>query len=186
VEVPDFEQLVHRYHEPLYRFALSLTRREDQAGDLTQETFFLWASKGHQLRDKSKAKSWLFTTLYREYLGSRRRESRFTITDLESAGPDIPVVQPAMFRQIDGATVMNSLGEVDELYRTPLTLFYLDEMSYAEIAQALDIPIGTVMSRLSRGKELLRRMLHDQMSEESKRKIIPLDRAAEGARQVNE
>ena len=62
---PDFQQLVDRQYEPLFRFALSLTRSEADAADLTQQTFFLWASKGHQLRDRSKAKSWLFTTLYR-------------------------------------------------------------------------------------------------------------------------
>ena len=73
----DFEQLVEDYYMPLYRFALSLSRQESDAADLTQQTFFLWASKGHQLRDKSKVKTWLFTSLYREFLGRKRQQDRF-------------------------------------------------------------------------------------------------------------
>jgi DNA-directed RNA polymerase specialized sigma24 family protein len=73
----DFQQLVDRQYAPLFRFALSSTRSEAEAADLTQQTFFLWASKGDQLRDRSKAKSWLFTTCYREFLHRRRHEMRF-------------------------------------------------------------------------------------------------------------
>src|SRR5262245_45660698 len=68
----DFERLVDSHHAALYRFALSLCRNETEAGDLVQETFYLWAAKGHQLADPSKVKSWLFTTLHREFLGKRR------------------------------------------------------------------------------------------------------------------
>jgi len=77
MENAEFEQLVNQYYEALYRFALSLTRSEATSCDLTQQTFYLWATKGHQLRDRSKAKSWLFTTLHREFLESKRRETRF-------------------------------------------------------------------------------------------------------------
>jgi RNA polymerase sigma-70 factor (ECF subfamily) len=60
-----FENIVNAHYEPLYRFALSLARSEADAGDLVQQTFYRWAAKGDQLRDKSKVKSWLFTTLHR-------------------------------------------------------------------------------------------------------------------------
>src|SRR5712671_2712561 len=68
----DFEQIVAQHYEPLYRFAFSLTRAEADACDLTQQTFYLWATKGHQLRDPSKVKSWLFTILHREFLRVRK------------------------------------------------------------------------------------------------------------------
>src|SRR5260370_15889803 len=69
VTEPDFEQLVDAHYAALYRFALSLAKNEMDAADLTQQTFYIWAEKGRDLRDPGKAKSWLFTTLYREFLG---------------------------------------------------------------------------------------------------------------------
>ncbi|HXB59356.1 MAG TPA: RNA polymerase sigma factor, partial [Candidatus Acidoferrales bacterium] len=78
----DFENLVSSHYGTLYQFALSLTRDEAEACDLTQETFCIWAAKGHQLRDVTKVKTWLFTTLHREFLGSRRRQTRFPHVEL--------------------------------------------------------------------------------------------------------
>jgi RNA polymerase sigma-70 factor (ECF subfamily) len=72
----DFEQLVEVFYMPLYRFALSLSREPFEAADLTQQTFLLWASKGHQLREESKVKAWLFTSLYREFLRGERKRVR--------------------------------------------------------------------------------------------------------------
>jgi len=63
----DFESLVASYYRSLYQFAFSLTQAEADACDLTQQTFYVWATKGHQLRDASTVKSWLFTTLHREF-----------------------------------------------------------------------------------------------------------------------
>ena len=85
----DFESLVARYYAPLFQFAFSLTRNEADACDLTQQTFTIWATKGHQLRDTSKVKTWLFTTLHREFLESRRRRTRFPHSDLEAAADEL-------------------------------------------------------------------------------------------------
>ena len=150
----DFQQLVDRQYAPLFRFALSLAKSEADAADLTQQTFFLWASKGNQLRDPSKAKSWLFTTLYREFLNRRRHEVRFPKVELDDVHEDEMAILPNM-NALDSATVLQALGEVEEPFRAPLTLFYLEQFSYREIADVLDVPTGTVMSRLSRGKALL-------------------------------
>src|SRR6266705_1985000 len=155
---PDFQQLVARQYAPLYRFALSLSKSEADAADLTQQTFFLWASKGGQLRDRSKAKSWLFTTLYREFLSRRRHEVRFPKVELDDVREEEMSILPNV-NAFDSATVSQALGEVEEPFRAPLTLFYLEQFSYQEIADMLDVPIGTVMSRLSRGKALLRQRL---------------------------
>jgi RNA polymerase sigma-70 factor (ECF subfamily) len=158
----DFEKLVEDFYVPLYRFAFSLSRTEAEAADLTQQTFFLWATKGHQLRDHSKVKSWLFTSLYREFLGRRREQDRFVEPQSE-AEPIVAQVGPAatIVSQMDGDIVHRALLGLDEIYRAPLTLFYLQQHSYREIAETLDVPIGTVMSRISRGKALLRRTLTD-------------------------
>ena len=73
----DFESLVNAHYRPLYQFAFSLAHSEAEACDLTQQTFYIWARKGHQLRDTSKVKTWLYTTLHREFLKTRRRQTRF-------------------------------------------------------------------------------------------------------------
>lgn len=145
------------YYASLYRFALSLTRSSADACDLTQQTFFIWATKGESLREVAKAKSWLFTTLYREFLRSRRRNTCITaIEDLAPAQQDPPAVEPDIMNKMDSALVMAALQELEPIFREPLSLYYLQDLSYREIADVLSLPIGTVMSRLSRGKTHLR------------------------------
>ena len=176
----EFESIVDQYYQPLYRFALSLTRTESEAFDLTQQTFYLWATKGHQLRDRSKLKSWLFTTLHREFLGSRRRGNRFPHHEVGSVEHQLPTVSPTVVRDMDASTVMDTLLQVEELYRAPLMLFYLQDHSYKEIAEILEVPIGTVMSRLTRGKDQLRSLIADRVSVSGK-KIVPLNAPQIGA-----
>jgi RNA polymerase sigma-70 factor, ECF subfamily len=154
----DFEQLVEDFYMPLYRFALSLTREPFEAADLTQQTFLLWASKGHQLREQSKVKTWLFTSLYREFLRDERKRGQESGS--ESQLPDEQSL-PVAANQLDGDAVVRALLELEEIYRAPLSLFYLQEHSYKEIAETLELPLGTVMSRISRGKARLREQLAD-------------------------
>jgi RNA polymerase sigma factor (sigma-70 family) len=154
----DFEQLVEAFYMPLYRFALSLSREPCDAADLTQQTFLLWASRGHQLRDQSKVKSWLFTSLYREFLRGERKRGRESGSEEQS--PEVQCL-PVAAHNLDGDVVMAALLDLEEIYRAPLSLFYLQEHSYQEIAETLDLPIGTVMSRISRGKARLREQLAD-------------------------
>jgi len=151
----DFEEIVDRFYPMLYRFALSLARNEADACDLTQQTFSVWASKGHLLRDASKVKSWLFTTLYREFISNRRREMRWPKEELSEVENELPVALPETVDVLESAQVMEALQSIDETFRAPLVLFYLQEHSYEEIGKILEIPTGTVMSRLSRGKQKL-------------------------------
>ena len=173
----DFEQVVDMHYATLYRFAYSLTHNEAEACDLAQQTCYIWATKGHQLRDPSKLKSWLFTTLHREYLCARRREHRFPHEEVGAVSDELPPLPPTVVNQMDGDTVMQALARVDEIYRAPLTLFYLEDFSYKEIAEALGVAIGTVMSRLARGKERLRELLAIQElpHHTDTPKVIPLE-----------
>jgi len=155
----DFENLVATHYEPLYRFAFSLTRDEADACDLVQQTFYIWAAKGHQLRDASKVKTWLFTTLRREFLASRRWNSRFPHVDLEAAAEELPQAPPLSTNRMDTAMVVETLAQMDETYRSPVALFYLQDFSYNEIAEVLQVPLGTVKSRLSRGLAQLQLLL---------------------------
>ena len=153
----NFDAIVSNYYQSLYRFGYSLAKNEHEASDLTQQTFFIYAEKGHSLRDPGKVKSWLFTTLYREFLRRRNKDARMTHYEpelLENAGG---MVESHVQQSADGNLALEALEEVDDVYREPLILFYLKDLSYKEIAKVLEVPIGTIMSRLSRGKEQLRK-----------------------------
>lgn len=155
----DAETLVERHYEALYRFAVALSGNANDAADLTQDTFHVLLVKGGQIRDPQKAKTWLFTTLYRRFLGQRRRASLRPEVSLETAESELPVLDAQGIEALDGSAVRSALFDLPENYRAPLAMFYLQQLSYREIAEVLGVPIGTVMSRLSRGKQLLRRQL---------------------------
>lgn len=170
---PSFEQIVDAHYQGLHRFALSMCRSEATAQDLVQNTFLQWARKGHTLRDLSKVKTWLYTTIYREWLSIARREKKHVQVEFE------PEVHGAVQNdddgddpRVDSATLQQALDELDPNYRAPLVLFYLKELSYREIAESLGIPIGTVMSRLSRAKDHLRSILL-RLESSSSANIIP-------------
>src|ERR1051326_8596380 len=112
----DFESIVARYYQPLYQFAFSLTRTEADACDLTQQTFYVWAIKGHQLRDATKVKTWLFTTLHRQFLESRRRQTRFPQQELESVEFELPAITPQNASKLDSVQVLRALSQVDDVY----------------------------------------------------------------------
>ncbi len=170
----DFEQLAEKYYVPLYRFALSLSRNESEAGDLVQQTFYAWAAKGHQLRDQTKLKTWLFTTLYRAFLSAKRHSSRFVQSEDGADQLVEPLhVAPAVVEAIDAEIVQDALSALEVRYRAPLTLFYMQQHS-KEIAEILDIPIGTVMSRISRAKAELRQALKISVKERA-RKVVPIE-----------
>ena len=154
-----FEAIVSEHYEPLYRFAMSLTRAESDARDLTQQTFYVWATKGHQLRDISKVKTWLFTTLHRAFLETRRRQSRFPHDELEEVSDQLPALSPEFADQADCSQVLPALARVDEVYQAAVALFYLEDCSYKDIAEILEVPIGTVKSRIARGIAQLREIL---------------------------
>jgi RNA polymerase sigma-70 factor (ECF subfamily) len=176
----DLETIVEAHHQGLFAFALSLAGNRDDACELTQEAFCRFASKGHQLRDRARAKSWLFTTLYRIYLGWKRRESRLPHVEMSSVESELPHLAPEAAEGADAGVVLDTLLQLDERYRAPLMLFYLEDHSYQEISVILDVPVGTVMSRLSRGKDQLRRwLLH--AAGRNKERIISLGAARQSS-----
>jgi len=181
----DFEQIVSQHYESLYRFALGLTRAEADACDLTQQTFYLWATKGHQLRDRGKVKSWLFTILYREFLSIRRRAVRFPHFELNDQNEELPVISPDVVNTLDAARVLEFLGQVQEPYRAALSLFYLEDYSYKEIAEILEIPLGTVRSRISRGVQQLQQTIIEGTGTTSRRTMPESDTAKSPLQQAN-
>jgi RNA polymerase sigma factor (sigma-70 family) len=136
-----------------------LTRTESDACDLVQQTFLTWATKGHQLQDLSKVKSWLFTTLHRCFLESRRRFTRFPHLELTEAEAELPSIEPDQAGHLDAQDALHLLSQVDEQFQAAVALFYLEDYSYGEIASILEIPLGTVKSRIARGLIQLRELV---------------------------
>lgn len=157
-----FEKLVEAYYGPLFRFAYSLTHEENGACDLVQETFAVWAQKGHQLQDASKVKTWLFTTLHRRFLQDKRRETRFVHVEIGSAEVELPRLEPEMVNRLDSHAVVALLSQVNEAFQAPVALFYLEDYTYNEIAEVLGLPLGTVKSRIARGLRELRTLMMNE------------------------
>jgi RNA polymerase sigma-70 factor (ECF subfamily) len=154
----DFEKLVELHYKSLYRFAFSLTRSESDAADLTQQAFYIFAKSGGQIRDKTKVKSWLFTTMHRDYLARRRRIVRFPEMDVADAEAELPAAAPRL-ESADAPAALNALAKIDPPFQAAVSLFYLEEYSYPEIAEILEVPLGTVKSRIARGIAQLQRLL---------------------------
>jgi RNA polymerase sigma-70 factor, ECF subfamily len=154
----EFENLVKLYYRDLYRFGLSLTGSEADAADLTQETFYIWANKGHQLQKAASVKGWLFT-LHREFLKTCRRRNRFSNQSIDEGAEGLPNVPADCAERSDSRTLLRILGEIAEDFRAPPVLYYMEDLSYKEIADVLALPLGTVQSRIARAKiQLLRRL----------------------------
>jgi len=149
---PEFEELVNLYYRDLYRFGFSLTGSEADACDLAQETFYAWAKKGHQLKNRASVKGWLFTTLHREFLKTCRRRNRFSNESIDEDAEVCRVCRRTARERVDSRTLLHILGEIAEDFRVPLVLYYMGDLSYKEIADVLALPLGTVQSRIARAK----------------------------------
>jgi RNA polymerase sigma-70 factor (ECF subfamily) len=154
----DARQLIDSHYESLYRYAYRLVGNSSDAADLTQSTFSKALGRLKQLREPEKARGWLYQILRNEFLHSKRSERRHPVTPLDAVGDlaqDLPDELPA----IDSAELQAALNDLEESFRTPLILYYFEEFSYRDIAEHMDLPIGTVMSRLARAKNYLRERL---------------------------
>src|SRR4051812_43439190 len=140
------QRLVEDHYASLYRFAYRLSGSSADAEDLTQETFCKAQASLSQLRDPAKVRGWLFSILRRDYLKRLRDDQREACVPLDMAG-DVAEALPEPLPAIDPDQLQQALNELHVDYRTPLILFYFEEFGYREIAEQMELPIGTVMSR---------------------------------------
>lgn len=152
------ESVIREQYRALYAYAYSLSGQHADAADLTQQTTVILATRWMEIRDRDRVKSWLFSCLHREFLRSKRRGARFVALDAPTAEA-LPCEAANQETNHDSNQIVRMIHGMDEPHRSVLSLHYLDELSYRDIAEVLDIPIGTVMSRLSRAKDQIRRML---------------------------
>ncbi len=157
-----YEKLVHSHSGAVYRFAYRLCGNPDMADDLVQETFCeAWRSID-SLRDAGRAKSWLFQILrYRNAHAirdrSRRVQAKPDIDQLnkvsDGTGPDV------LKRLSDRELLQRALEALDERYKEPFLLVFQEDFTCREAAELLNIPLGTVLSRIHRARKFMRRFL---------------------------
>jgi RNA polymerase sigma-70 factor (ECF subfamily) len=152
------QELVEQHYEGLYRYAYRLTGSSADAEDLTQDAFCQAQLKLNQLRDPSRVKAWLFSILRNKYLHRVRDARRESTLSLDSIG-DVAQPAPDPLPDVDPQRLQQVLNELPEDFRTPVILYYFDDFSYRDIAEQMELPIGTVMSRLARAKAHLRARL---------------------------
>jgi RNA polymerase sigma-70 factor (ECF subfamily) len=152
----------------LRRFALWLTRDASTADDLVQSTIERALSRWSSRHDDDALRPWLFAILYRQFLDGKRRAKRYgAMLDHLRAGhrgadtPDHSAASDAAFpsaeREVMAQAVLQSLMRLPTEQRALLLWVSVEGLSYREVAAMLDVPIGTVMSRLSRARQALRR-----------------------------
>jgi RNA polymerase sigma-70 factor (ECF subfamily) len=154
----DLPGLVKEHHAVVYRYAVRLCGCPVEAEDLTQQAFLIAHQKLHQLRSEAAARAWLLTVVRSCFLKSVRKPRPTPAADIDllvnEAADNGSPVDP-----IDREELAAALAELPDEFRLVLLMFYFEELSYQQMAEQLAIPMGTVMSRLSRAKEHLRRRL---------------------------
>lgn len=162
------QRLVEENWIPLYRYAYRLSGSNADAEDLVQDTFCQAQESLKQLRDPERARPWLFKILRNAFLHRVRADRKRAFVSLEAAG-DVAEPPPEPLPEVDQEQLQQALDELPEVFRTPIILFYFEEFSYRDVAEQMDLPIGTVMSRLARAKAFLRS------------RLLPSDAVASGA-----
>ncbi len=159
----------------IYRCAYRYSGNKLDAEDLTQETMFSAYKSFNQLKDKQKCKSWMFSILRNNYL---RMVSKNKKTKHESIDDHIDDVYEESnldyFKEFSNEHLHKTLKIFPEKYKTPLLLFYFSDFSYKRIADIMEIPIGTVMSRIARAKVHLRKNL-SKLGSIGKKNVINYD-----------
>ena len=156
-----FTQEALSHVDSLYGTALRLTRRPADAEDLVQDTYLKAFRSSSQFKRGTNLKAWLFTILHNTFLNMRRHDGRNPV-DVDSevveqaadARPTQQTPEQMLTRDALDADLQAALDSLPEAFRQAVWLRDVEEFSYAEIAQMVQVPIGTVMSRISRGRRM--------------------------------
>jgi RNA polymerase sigma-70 factor, ECF subfamily len=168
LQAKDFEALALPLLDPLYNFARWLGSDADEARDLVQETFAKALKGLSSFQPGTNFRAWMFRILRNTFLTSRTGlERRNTEQEAEqgfedsAASYDTPEV--SLIRRADIELVQQEIGRLSPAFREVLVLADVEEMKYQEIADALDVPMGTVMSRLARARRQLRQHISQRL-----------------------
>lgn len=174
---PGFESDALNHLDSLYGTALRLTRNEADAQDLVQDTYVKAFRSAKQFKPGTNLKAWLFTILHNTFR-NRRRDSGRDPVDVDSdrvdlAAPVDPAATPEeqLIRDAMGPDLQEALDALPEAFREAVWLRDVEEFAYAQIAEMLGVPVGTVMSRISRGRRMLYERLAVKNLEPAARKV---------------
>lgn len=170
-----FEEISIPYLKDLYNFARKLTKSKSDAEDLTQETYLRAFEKLDQFKPGTNCKSWLFTIMYHLFMDFHKKaENHYTFVEMEETryiyqDSTHPAEPPIYLDEKDGdlynlaqisqEDIEKALDQLPEKYKTLIILRDFRGFSYREVAEISKLPMGTVMSRLFRGRKLLRRFI---------------------------
>lgn len=157
-----FDAVVDRQHANVYRYAYRLTGCVASAEDIAQEVFLKAFRNFHQLRDPQAERAWLLAITRNEFSRwLRQRAGRVSLASANDVELQCGENQSPEARLVESEWVQAALAELSDEYRVVLLMYYFEDLPYAEISDKLQIPIGTVMSRLNRGRNHLRRHLNE-------------------------
>jgi RNA polymerase sigma-70 factor (ECF subfamily) len=171
-----FEEEALPHLDAVYRFALRLSGSPDRAEDLVQETFLRAYRSWGQYKRGTAAKSWLFTICRNVFLRRLERSQRhdeIVRERVDRTGPGLDPINPVwasvdgvdpegeFFASIVDERIIEAIDELPDEYRTAVVLSDVEGLPYAEIAELIDVPVGTVKSRLFRGRRQLQKVLYD-------------------------
>jgi RNA polymerase sigma-70 factor, ECF subfamily len=165
----EFEKLALPLLDPLYNFARWMTHDADEARDLVQETFVKALKAVSSFQEGTNFRAWMFRILRNTFLTSRTGlERRNTVQESEEGFAEVVVTREtpelALVRRADTELVQQGIASLPAAFQEVLILADLEELKYQEIAEAMDIPIGTVMSRLARARKLLRQYIVEKLA----------------------
>ena len=166
-----FEELAMPLFDQLYNFAHWLTQNREETEDLVQETYAKALRGFSSFQLGTNFRAWMYRILRNTFLTSRTglRATSTVPLDSEEDGPELAVEnetpETILLKRSDSQLVQDAINDLPVHYREILLLCEVEEMSYQEIAETLSIPIGTVMSRLSRARRTLRNSLRLQLRE---------------------
>ncbi|EJM79652.1 RNA polymerase sigma factor, sigma-70 family [Pseudomonas sp. GM60] len=153
----------------LRRFAVSLTRNPSSADDLVQSCLERALSSWGDKRPEGDLRAWLFSILYRQFLDAHRRSRRYARMLEFFTGRD--ETQPSVERTVIAQSTLQAFDQLGTEQRALLLWVSVEGLSYKEVAEILDVPVGTVMSRLSRARQALRQLSDGEITRPSLRRL---------------
>jgi RNA polymerase sigma-70 factor (ECF subfamily) len=151
-----FEAEALGFADQLFRVALRVCRDPERAEDLVQETYLQAWRSFHRFELGTNLRAWLYKILFNVHYSKLRREKKMSVVPAEEDIAETIAFDPPVPHHLTDEDVIEALERIPRDFQIPIVLADVEELSYREIADVLQIPIGTVMSRLHRGRKILR------------------------------